>query len=317
MSASDTVAFINPRAGGVARLRRRPSAVDGVEQRWLDEPTALDRAIASFRGRMPRCVVVVGGDGTLSQVLTSIERERAHSSATASLGPTIALVPMGTMGTVAKSLGARRTLDVEHAIAAARDAASDPTRTREIGTISVGVDGAAARVGFIVAAGLAPSFFEIYDRSSATGVREALRLTARITASALADGPLARRVLAARPCAVTVDGSPRATPSVSLLVASMVRDVGLGFSPTYRASPEQARFHVVVSSAAPARLARAIPSMLLARPSSVFDEDVMASTVELGFASPGALVVDGDTLVGQRFVLRRGPRIRLASTTAP
>lgn len=305
------MALLNPRAGGLAELERRRVSVEGVALCWLDDGDALERGARAIARMKPRCVVVVGGDGTLSRALTALARVRSPDGRPVLDEVPIALAPMGTMSTVARGLGVARAADPGAAIATARRLALGGHSERHVATIAIERDGVYDRVGLIVAGGLAPAFFELYDRAPDKGARAALRLTTRIVASALSGGPLAERVLSARRCTITVDGVVRSPSSMSLLVASTLRHVGLGFRPTYRASPERSRFHVVASSAPPVRLARAIPSMLLARGSSIFDTDALASRVEVELDSPHALIVDGDGLLGSRFVLTKGPRVRL------
>ena len=76
-----------------------------------------------------------------------------------------------------------------------------------------------------------------------------------------AQGARARRVRAWRST-----GTPQPSRAWSLVLASVVRDVGLGVRATYRAGESLDRFHVVASTLSPRGLATQVPRVLSGRP---------------------------------------------------
>ena len=121
--------------------------------------------------------------------------------------------------------------------------------------------------------------------------------------------------LATVPAALEVDGRALAGQHYSLIVASVLRDVGLGIKVTYRAGERSDRVHVVASSSSPAALALASPNTLLGRPlggAGAFDD--LVATLGVSFPTPTRVVVDGDTFETTHATVTPGPTLRLVAT---
>ncbi|MBI2388258.1 MAG: hypothetical protein HYV09_01465 [Deltaproteobacteria bacterium] len=187
------------------------------------------------------------------------------------------------------------------------------------------------RVGFIFGTGLVASFFELYDPRAAEAERAALRgepivdapsggagvaaaakIVARVFAESFVSGPYARRVLEPLPCDVTVDGRRLPWEASSLVVASVLRDLGLGMRVTHRGGEDPSRPHVVVSGLPPralgprmTRVLRGVP--IGAPPEPHFDD--LASELAVEFPTAGPFVVDGDLRVARRVVVTAGPSL--------
>ena len=225
--------------------------------------------------------------------------------------PPLALAPGGTVCTVARNLGMHggAAAWVERVVAAA---CREDRRVEAHATLRVRDAAGGDRVGFIFGAGLVARFFDEYYGGSAQGLAPAAGIAARVFAGSLVGSALARRVLAPAKCSVEIDGTIQTTRAWSLLLASVVRDVGLHVRATYRAGQERGRFHVVASGLPPRGLAFEVPRVLSGR--ALRGEpriDVLAASMRVSFDEAGAYVLDGDVMRAQEVRIEPGPEVRL------
>src|SRR6185295_18115024 len=133
-------------------------------------------------------------------------------------------------------------------------------------------------------------------RRGAGGYRGAARIVARIFAGSFARGALAQDVLAPTACTITIDGEPAPFDRVSLVCASVLRDLGLGMRLLYRAGEDPDRVHVVASALTPARLGPQMPLVLAGKPLLGPKIDALASRIHIAWPAPDAYVLDGELL---------------------
>lgn len=298
--------IVNRRAGRLdqagallAELRRPRPGVRVLETRSREE---LGEAVGYILATNPEAAVVLaGGDGThmagVSALAGALGDERL---------PPIALAPGGTVNTVARNWGlsgdpVRYTARLLDAISASA------VRSVRRPTLRVREDDARERVGFIAGAGLVARFFEAYEERGAKGNALAAKIVARVFAGSVVGSPFARSILDPVPCAVTVDGAPAPFPHVSLLCASVVRDVGLGLRLLYRAGSSLDRFHVVATPLGPRALGPQMPLVLAGRPLVGPRVDALAEALRLSFPERGAYVLDGELLFARDVEVSAGP----------
>ncbi|HXX66076.1 MAG TPA: diacylglycerol kinase family protein [Polyangiaceae bacterium] len=301
---------LNPHA---RRLRpgsaRRRIVVDeaGREGVRIHEPTTLAELEEVARGcalRGVRVVLVAGGDGTLMRCLSAL----VGAFEPASL-PLVGIVPAGTVDTVSRNLGVARAR-----IRTIVRAACSVTATGSPQSTLCVRDGAeAGRIGFIFGAGLVSQFFDLYHRSRRPGLATAAIIAARVFTSSLVGTSLAARVLAPAACVLSVDGLRREETGWSLVVASVVCDLGLHFRVTYRARSDGPCFHVVASGLSPYELGRQMPRVLAGRPLRGQPHvDALATSLRLDFKAPGAAyVLDGDVFQASSLTVETGPAVRM------
>lgn len=282
------------------------AAVRVVETRSLGELDEAARAIATTAPHA--AVVFAGGDGSYMAGVTALHRAFGTTSL-----PPIAFAPGGTVSTIAKNWGmrgdpvrySRRLLD------AIADGSARSTRraTLRVRASSRERDTEpTTRVGFIVGAGLVARFFEIYDARGAGGSITAARIVARIFAGSFVGSSFARSVLDPSPCRIEVDGAPAPFDHVSLLCASVVRDLGLGLRLLYRAGEEIDRFHAVATPLEARKLGPQMPRVLAGR--SLVGEriDALVRTLTLRFPERrGAYVLDGELFRADEIEVTAGP----------
>ena len=272
----------------------------------LDELEAVAHAIAA---RRTDGVVLAGGDGSHMAGVSALARAFDRRL------PPVGLAPGGTVCTVARNLGARGDAGAwgERLIAAA---CAGTARIEPRTTLRVRDDARGDRVGFIFGAGLVARFFEVYDAAPRPGLPAAARIAARVFAGSFVGSRLARRILEPVPCTLWVDGESRSGRGWSLVLASVVRDVGLHLLATYRAGSDPQRFHVVASGLPPRALGPQMPRVLTGRPLRGEPRvDSLACSLRVRFdgGAPGAYVLDGDLITAGEAHVETGPKLRLLS----
>jgi diacylglycerol kinase family enzyme len=291
-----------PLRGAIAREARRFGA-RVHETRSLPELEQVARAIAA---RGSRAVVLAGGDGSHMGGLSALSRAFG-----AGMLPRVALAPGGTVCTVARNFGMRGG-DVTWAEQLLSAVGEGRTRSEERPTLRVRDDEGGDRIGFIFGAGLVARFFEAYYAAPQQGLAAAGALAARLATGALLGSSTARSVLATTACTLSIDSERQTAENWSLVLASVVRDVGLHILATYRAGERKDRFHVVASGLSPAGLGREVPRVLAGRPMRGDPHvDALARSLDVGFAERSAYVLDGDLLRAQRVQVEAGPVIEL------
>jgi len=278
--------------------------------------------------------VLCGGDGSYSAGATALRRAYGETAL-----PVIALAPGGTVGTVARSLGvaaSTRGGGTLSGVARVLHAACSEARPiLEKPTLHVRADDEAPRVSFIFGTGLVASFFELYDPRAAASLRRgetsqgpsggvgllgAATIVSRIFVESFYGGAYARRVLDPLPCDVSIDGERLPWSASSLVVASVISDLGLGMRVTHRGGEDVSRPHVVVSGLPPRKLGPRMTRVLRGVPIGDPGEpcfDGLASTLRVRFPEgPGPFVVDGDLGRAAGIEVSAGPILRILAPAA-
>lgn len=300
--------IVNRKARGLGeRSRLRGVLVDAAARAGarVHETTTLvelDRAAQEIAGRGADAIVLAGGDGSHMGGLSALSRAWPGAL------PPVGLAPGGTVCTIARNLGMRGATEAwsERVL---RAACEPGPRTKTHATLRVRDDAGGNRVGFIFGAGLVAHFFSEYYGGSDQGLIPAAGIAARVFVGSLVGSALARRVLAPVTCTIDIEGATHANRAWSLLLASVLRDVGLHVLATYRAGGAE-RFHVVASGLSPRALALEVPRVLSGR--AIRGEprvDALATSLKVAFDEPGAYVLDGDVMHARQVEVAPGPAI--------
>lgn len=306
-----------------ARAFRRAPALEGHLRRAFGDRVVihatstiddLERAARAWTAAGASRVVLAGGDGTFMAGASAASRAAGEGPM-----PTLALLPAGTVGRLARSLRIAGTPER----LAARYASPDALPYLLQPSLRVRAERggrAEERVGFIVGTGLVARFFDVYEERGAGGVADAARIVARTFASSLGDGHFARRVLDPLPCTLEVDGAAIAPRAWSLVCAAVVRDLGLGMRVTYRAGEDPGRVHLVAHALPPRtlgpRVGRVLAGRGIADPGEGgFDGLTRSFTIRFD-AMPGGegpWVLDGDRLTSSRVDVTPGPVLQVVA----
>lgn len=270
----------------------------------------LERAATAWTRDGADRVILAGGDGTFMAGASAAVRAAGEGPL-----PPLALLPAGTVGRLARSLGIRgapEKVACRYRLATPRPYVLQPSlRVRAFGG-----DGAVdERIGFIVGTGLVARFFDVYEERGAGGVADAARIVLRTFTSSLRGGAFARRVLDPLPCTVSVDGVALAPRAWSLVCAAVVRDLGLGMRVTYRAGEDPGRVHLVAHALSPRTLGPRVGRVLAGRSIGEPHEggfDGLVRRFSIAFeGADGPWVLDGDRLLARSLEVEPGPVLRV------
>jgi diacylglycerol kinase family enzyme len=252
-------------------------------------------------------VVVAGGDGSHMSALSALARAWPAGAPL----PALALAPGGTMNTVARNLGLRSASGAwaAHLIGAA---CAGTARSTPTATLRIADDRGGLRVGFIFGSALVARFFDLYYRGR-TGPVGAAAIAARVFAGSFAGSATARYVLDPERATLRVDGVDQAAREWSLLLASVVPDLGLRMRATYRAGRDLDRFHAVASGLSPQALGAQMHRVLAGKPLTGEPRvDALARELRVRFGNPEATyVVDGDVVAATEVTVTAGPVVSI------
>jgi diacylglycerol kinase family enzyme len=306
--------LVNPRARGIGAsgsLRRALLDAASRGRARVHTTTSLDdleRAAHDIAARGTTGVIVAGGDGTHMTALSALARAFGPDL------PPIGLAPCGTVSTVARNLGARGGARAWTVRLVGAACAGEARRRPQL-TLRVRDDGGGERIGFIFGAGLVARFFDVYYALPRQGRASAAAVAARVFAGSFVGSVFARRVLEPAAATVSVDGRLVDGRAWTLLVASVVRDVGLHFLVTYRAREQSDAFHVVGSGLPARRLGPQLPRVLTGRPLRGEPRiDAVARALDVRFdGAPDRYVLDGDTFAAGAVEVGVGPLVTILS----
>lgn len=283
-----------------------------IETRTLGE---LDEQARQLAREHPELIVLAGGDGSVMAGLSAVTRAWGDAPL-----PRFAIVPAGTVSTIASNLGLPRR-PVPYARKLVDASLSGTARWVSHATLRVRDGAGGERVGFIFGTGLVAQFFELYDALPEAGALPAAKLVAGLFVGTFTRSRVASRVLAPMPITLTVDGERIRHERYSLVVSSVLKDLGLHLRPTFRAGRDDDRLHMVASTRGAKNLAMQLPVVLSgSQLVGTGHVDMMAKTFRVTFEGElRSYVLDGDRIEaglrdGEAWVsVEPGPRIELAT----
>lgn len=311
MTRSNELAIVlNPQAGGGSRYGE--SRVAGLRaiagSRGVLFSTGkwdlIDAVAEGVRERGVDTVAIIGGDGTLSSVLSALHR--AFGSAQL---PRIALLRGGTMNTVANSFGVPRR-QPEELLKRLLEAKSGEVKRRA--TLKV-----EDRVGFLFTAGIMVGFLKVlYQASQATGsspgALAALRLLGKGSWQAMVGGKLIEEIETPLLATLTIDGEAHPQRRYTVLGAATVAQVGLGFRPFTQADECIDSFQVFAFHGSRQALVRQLPRIRRGLPMAKgLGFDPVARKLEIHTpGEPIAYGLDGDVREATgKLLVDVGPKI--------
>jgi diacylglycerol kinase family enzyme len=302
---------LNPQAGRNRQRRNRAARLGRLlgAQGWVRETPSLDAladVAAECRERDVTMVGVCGGDGTLARTITALVREYGTDSTL----PAILPLRAGTMNTVARAMGCSAWQPermLAEIVDEQRRGAPLPLTEHQL----ICVNG--RHYGFMVGAGVPVEFLRTYYDQPRRGARGAIRTLLQFSASALIGGPTIRRVFRPMPARLAVDGTRAPFDAYTVIYASTIEDIGLGFRPTYRAREQAGRFHVFAAEIGALAFIATLPAIWLARPTgSPQVHDTLASALRAELGEPTFYMIDGDIMEPTtQLDVRLGPVVRV------
>ena len=224
-------------------------------------------------------VALSGGDGAVHRGLS------ATIAVWKGPAPTIAILPAGTMNTVARGLGVRG--GPLHVLE--RAVSNNPVlRVRRP------IDAGLGRLGFLVGMGFWARFLQAYDAGSGPGGVRAAAVLARGLASTVVRGPFVREMFAPIEAVVDWNGERLEHERFTMIAAGVVPSVGLAFSPFRGVLDAPESLHALAFSSSPARVARQLPALFRGRAPAAPDRGGLVETLRVVASMPLVWAIDGD-----------------------
>jgi diacylglycerol kinase family enzyme len=300
--------IVNPNALGVRRrpgLRDRLARIVGAQGEVVETrtPDDLVSAVRRFHDAGARLVAACGGDGTNLSVITDVVKTWGGPL------PTIGILRGGTVNTIAENLGIGGEPEqiLQRIVAHGAQGEEVPSRGQDL----LAVNGL---YGFLFASLMGARFLEAYYGGPRPGPTWAAALAARTVASSLVNGRFAQWLFSPVEAELTVDGV-RASDldRPRLLLASTVRDVGIGMKVTWQAGHQPARFNFIASGLSTTAMALQFHKVVAGRPLDGAPHlDVLARTARIVFAQPQTYTLDGDLFRETHVEIAVGPRLWIA-----
>jgi diacylglycerol kinase family enzyme len=301
---------INPSAGGnrqtTDRLDRLARVVGSTG--WVRETQSLEHLpeiARACRQSEVDILAVCGGDGTYTRTLSALHQVYVDRPL-----PTFLPLRAGTMNTVARAVGSP-AWQPERMLAqiVAEYRQGQPLASMEHQLLCIN----GKFLGFMVGAGVIVGFLEEYYGSDRTGPVGAAALLARLIASVLTGGSLVTKVFQWADASITCDGVPAPFQRFSVLYASSIEDIGLGFRPTYRARERQGQFHLFAGPLDARELVNNLGKIRRGVPTgSPKVHDVTTKCLRARFDQPTAYMVDGEIMPATtELVVETGPVLRV------
>ncbi len=268
--------------------------------RSLDD---LYRAAEEFKAAEIDILGINGGDGTIHVTLSAFLRVYG-----AAPFPKVAILPGGTLNTIAAGLGIRgRPQEMLYEVID-RYHQGEELPTIECNTLRVG-----ERHGFIFGNGLVANFLEAYYATGKPSPAMGAKLLMRTVGSAIFRTAFARRLFRRFVGDVVVDGTTWARRDFVTVMAATVPEIGLGFKPFYRHAELPDHFPLLGIHCGPVGVVADLPRIHRGRPmrrDKVIN--VIARETVLRGDEPFSYTIDGDVYTGAtELSLGVGPRLRL------
>lgn len=307
--SSELTIVLNPEAGGGGRFAEarieglRTLAGSGAALFVTNKRDLTDAVAEGVRERGVGTVGIIGGDGTVSAVVSALHR--AYGDAPL---PRIALLRGGTMNTIANSFGLPRRQPEELLRRLLASRSSDVARRA---TLKVG-----GNVGFLFSAGVMVGFLKaLYGPSAnSAGPLSAFRLLAKGSWQALmSSGPIPE-IETPLLATLTVDDEVHPARRYTVFGAATVEQVGLGFRPFTRAHECLDQFQVFAFHASTQSLVRQLPRIRRGLPMAKglgFDPVAKRLLID-GDGTPVPYALDGELQPSaDRLMVEVGPQVEI------
>ena len=312
MTESGQIAVIlNPKAAGdaydAARIDRlRAIAGSRAVLFSIDDAERVHAVAEGIRERRAGVVAIIGGDGTVSSVLTALHRAYGRAR-----WPHIAMLRGGTMNTVANAFGIPRGTP-EELLARLLHGGARPVWPRA----TLEVEG---RLGFLFTAGAMVGFLDaLYasERQLGKGPFAAFSLLSIVSVQALIGGPTFRKVETPLTATLKIDEAEHPERRYLAFAAGTVEQVGLGFRPFRLARECQDQFQIFAFHGSAQALVREFPKIYRGQPfTRGFGFDPLAR--KLSISTQDGVVpygLDGDLHRAQSpLYVRVGPKVEIVA----
>lgn len=302
--------ILNPKAAGdaydAARIDRlRAIAGSRAVLFSIDEPERVHAVAEGVRERGASIVAIIGGDGTVSSVLTALHRAYGPDPL-----PRIALLRGGSMNTVANAFGLSRGTP-ESLLEKLLHSGARPVWPRA----TLEVEG---RLGFLFTGGALVGFLDtLYSNSQlGKGPLGAFSLLSIGSVQALTGGSLFRKIDTPLVATLVIDGTEHPERRYFGFAVGTVEQVGLGFKPFRLARECQDQFQIFAFHGSAQALVRELPKIYRGQPMTRgIGFDPLARKLEI-VTQDGEVpyALDGDVYRAKSpLFVRVGPKVEIVA----
>jgi diacylglycerol kinase family enzyme len=167
--------------------------------------------------------------------------------------------------------------------------------------------------GFMVGAGVPVEFLRLYYQQPQRGAAAAVRVLVMLIASLIRHERLAHDAFTPITAEVRCEGTPLPFTSYSVIYASTIEEIGLGFRPTPRAREQRGRFQIFAGAVSAGAFVRSLPAIYGGRPTGLRDiSDALTSALDVEFRQPTFYMIDGDIMERTaHLTVAPGPLVRV------
>lgn len=191
-----------------------------------------------------------GGDGSIHAVLTAFARVYGTRKL-----PAFLILRGGTMNTVSKAMGLSGTPDQ---ILRRWIEARGRGNVKILRQPTLNVNG---KIGFIAGTGVVSRFLDAYYQGGQTGVLKALSMIGTLLPGAVLGTETVKALFSPVQMRVFHEGEDLGREAYTAVLASTVREVGLGFKLTSRCDERPGAFHLIAADIKPMSLVPRIYSL--------------------------------------------------------
>lgn len=283
---------LNPWARGNRHHTHRVDRLARVLGDWgivreTEEVGQLTDVACEFLEQQVEILAVCGGDGSVFRTLSAF-------IPTYGTEPLPAVLPLraGTINFVAAAIGCRRGSPekvLAHVVRNCRQGIAHDVTERDLLCVN------GTQYGFVVGCGAVVNFLRVYYGRQGTGPLSAAMLLARVFVSSFVGTSLARGIKQPVEADITCDDERVPFRVFTVILASTVDRIALGFRPTYLGHRKRGYLHFIGGPVGAwtvlkklRRLHRGFPT----EDATLYDN--LAREVVMRFAHPAAYMIDGD-----------------------
>ena len=208
-----------------------------------------------FKAQGIDIVGVNGGDGSLHLVLTAFIKAYGDQPL-----PKIMSLRGGSMNTMSNSLKIKG-----HTIGIVQEAVKNVRTGKPFSEKPQHLLCVNGKYGFMSGAGVIATFLDAYYGGGGTGPWTAANVFGNTIWSAITLNEYGRRLRLPRPARVTIDGKTLEPKGFTIMLASAIKELGLGFKPTPHAYDKPGCFHFMAADIDPVKVVPMIPKIWMAR----------------------------------------------------
>jgi diacylglycerol kinase family enzyme len=233
----------------------------------------LPKVAEEFRDRGIDIIAVNGGDGTLHIAISAFVNVYGGQPL-----PRLMSLRGGTMNTMSNSLKIKGdTLSIIGA-AVDRIKKGEPFLEKPQHLLKIN-----DKCGFMSGAGVISKFLDLYYSGGVTGPVRAAKLVSRTIGSAIFQTAFAKEIFSPVPARVRMGEKKLDLEQYTVLLACVIKELGLGFTPTPRAYEKPGHFHFLATDMRPYQVAFKVPQLWLGK-------DLVHPRVAFTGATPKAVI---------------------------